>query len=598
MKIKPIQILEESLANKIAAGEVIQRPEAVVKELIENSLDSGAKKISIIIKQAGKESIQIIDNGSGIPNKEVATAFTRHATSKISKLEDLSNILTFGFRGEALASIASVSQVEMITRISDEEIASKIIIHGSRIIEQSKISGEVGTSITVNNLFYNTPARRQFFKSNTTEFKHIYDVIERAALSNPEIAFQFISDDEELLNVTKSNLNDRISNLFGDVFFDTLLPIFEETELLTVGGFVGKPEFSKKTKSTQYLFLNNRFIINRTISHAIYSGYEHLIIKGNFPFVLINLKIDPAKVDVNVHPSKLEVKFLDESMIYKFVMSVVRKGIAQHTNPQIIQQLNGQQESFDTENNVVQNFAFSSDKLIQSIIESNIPSIPLQSNKTEEVNLKNTESEKFNQQYEHVKKDQQMEEGMSIWQIHNKYILAQIKSGIMIIDQHVAHERILYEKATQNFENHLPTTQHLLFTQTLHLTPNDFALMKELAPDLIKLGFEMKEFGKNTFAIDGVPTDVKPGKESTIVQEILSEYRHNQNQIKLDSRDNLAKSFACKSAIKAGDSLTENEMRVLIDQLFATKVPYVCPHGRPVMIKISIQELDKRFFRT
>lgn len=598
MKIKPIQILEESLANKIAAGEVIQRPEAVVKELIENSLDSGAKKISIIIKQAGKESIQIIDNGSGIPNKEVATAFTRHATSKISKLEDLSNILTFGFRGEALASIASVSQVEMITRISDEEIASKIIIHGSRIIEQSKISGEVGTSITVNNLFYNTPARRQFFKSNTTEFKHIYDVIERAALSNPEIAFQFISDDEELLNVTKSNLNDRISNLFGDVFFDTLLPIFEETELLTVSGFVGKPEFSKKTKSTQYLFLNNRFIINRTISHAIYSGYEHLIIKGNFPFVLINLKIDPAKVDVNVHPSKLEVKFLDESMIYKFVMSVVRKGIAQHTNPQIIQQLNGQQESFDTENNVVQNFAFSSDKLIQSIIESNIPSIPLQSNKTEEVNLKNTESEKFNQQYEHVKKDQQMEEGMSIWQIHNKYILAQIKSGIMIIDQHVAHERILYEKATQNFENHLPTTQHLLFTQTLHLTPNDFALMKELAPDLIKLGFEMKEFGKNTFAIDGVPTDVKPGKESTIVQEILSEYRHNQNQIKLDSRDNLAKSFACKSAIKAGDSLTENEMRVLIDQLFATKVPYVCPHGRPVMIKISIQELDKRFFRT
>ncbi len=598
MKIKPIQILEESLANKIAAGEVIQRPEAVVKELIENSLDSGATKISIIIKQAGKESIQIIDNGSGIPNKEVATAFTRHATSKISKLEDLSNILTFGFRGEALASIASVSQVEMLTRTSDEDIASKIVIHGSKIIEQSKVSGESGTSITVNNLFYNTPARRQFFKSNTTEFKHIYDVIERAALSNPEIAFQFISDDEELLNVTKSNLNERISNLFGDVFFDTLLPISEETELLTVGGFVGKPEFSKKTKSTQYLFLNNRFIINRTISHAIYSGYEHLIVKGNFPFVLINLKINPAKVDVNVHPSKLEVKFLDESMIYKFVMSVVRKGIAQHANPQIIQQSNGQQESFDTENNVVQNFAFSSDKLIQSIIESNIPSIPLQSNKADEVNLKNTESEKFSQQYEHVKKNQQIEEGMSIWQIHNKYILAQIKSGIMIIDQHVAHERILYEKATQNFENHLPTTQHLLFTQTLHLTPNDFALMKELAPDLIKLGFEMKEFGKNTFAIDGVPTDVKPGKESTIVQEILSEYRHNQNQIKLDSRDNLAKSFACKSAIKAGDSLTENEMRVLIDQLFATKVPYVCPHGRPVMIKISIQELDKRFFRT
>lgn len=596
---KPIKILSESLANKIAAGEVIQRPEAVVKELLENSLDSGANKITIIIKQAGKELIQISDNGCGIPKNEAKLAFQRHSTNKINSVEDLFNILTFGFRGEALASIAAVSQLELKTKTTEDELGTCLTIEGGRLVEEKNISANNGTTVIVKNLFYNTPARRQFFKSNTTEFKHIYDVIERAALSNPEVEFIFISDDEELLNTRASTQNERITDLFGENILETLIPVFEDTELLTIKGFIGKPEFSKKTKSAQYLFLNNRFINNRAISHAVFNGYENLIIKGSFPFLMLSLTIDPSKVDVNVHPSKLEVKFADESLIYKLVLTVIRKAIAQHVNmPVETNVLIGQSENETLDNSFMQNYATNQNVNRQSIIESNIPKFAFPKNFVVEEPVQNTNSENISQQFEHSKKQDRPEEGMAIWQIHNKYILAQIKSGIMIIDQHVAHERVLYEKALQNFENHLPTTQQLLFTQTLHLNPNDFALLKELLPSLKELGFEIKEFGKNTFAVDGVPTEVKPGKESTIIQEILSEYKQNQNQVKVEAKDNIAKSFACKSAIKAGDPLTENEMRALIDQLFATKIPYVCPHGRPIMIKLSIQELDKRFFRT
>ncbi|MDA0986384.1 MAG: DNA mismatch repair endonuclease MutL [Bacteroidetes bacterium] len=595
---KVIRILPESLVLKIAAGEVIQRPDAVVKELIENSLDGGATKISIIIKQAGKEFIQVNDNGSGIPKNEVLTAFASHATSKIENLEDLTKITTFGFRGEALASIASVSQVEIKTKYSADEIGTKLIINGGEVLEESKISFSEGTSITVKNLFYNTPARREFFKSNSTEFKHIYDVVERFALSNPKVAFQFISDDEELMNFSLNTQTERIANLFGENFLETLIPFKEETEILSINGFIGKPEFSKKTKSTQYLFLNNRFIINRAINHAVFAGYENLVIKGNFPFVLLHLQINPSKVDVNVHPSKLEVKFVDESLVYKFVLTVVRKAIAQHLNPVILEQTKILYGNNFSDNSFQNSKGIDSAKIAESIIVSTIPNFQFPKNFESLNNIPIDVTQNNINQFEHEKKKDKIEEGMSIWQIHNKYILAQIKTGIMIIDQHVAHERILYEKALQNFENQLPTTQQLLFTQLLHLAPNDYQLLNELLPFLLQLGFEIKEFGKNTFAIDGVPTDVKPGKESTIIQEILTEYKQNQNQIKLNARDNIAKSFACKSAIKAGDSLTENEMRVLIDQLFATKIPYVCPHGRPVMIKISIQELDKRFFRT
>ena len=607
----PINILPEHLANKIAAGEVVQRPDSVVKELVENSIDAGSTSISIAIKEGGKSFIQISDNGSGMNDEDAAIAFGRHATSKIQSYEDLENIRTLGFRGEALASIAAVAHVELRTRRSMDDVGTLVRIEGGELKEQSKTSVQPGTTILVRNLFYNTPARRHFLKSNNTEFKHIYDVVQRVALSHPDIAIQFISDGENLLDLKQGSIEERLKNLYGERHFETLIPLHEETELLSVSGFIGKPDFARKSRVDQYLFLNKRPIVNRSINHAIFSGYEHLMEKGNFPFYLVFLELDPQKVDVNVHPSKMEVKFSDEQSIYRFVISVVRKALG--TNDLVPSLEVNATKNFDQsfaslrhaalphhfsgdpgnrEKNFFpspsshnpqetgQNAAFTLDKLF-----SDIPTIQLPESAQP-------------QQFAHGTRDNEAQEGKAIWQLHNKYILSQIRTGLMIVDQHVAHERVLYEKALASFKNAVPVSQQLLFPHTAQLSAGDFALAKELIPHLQAIGFELKLFGKNTIVLEGVPTEVKAGTEGSILQDILDEFKNNQHRVKLDARDNVAKSLSCKAAIKAGDKLSETEMRVLIDQLFGTEMPYVCPHGRPVIVKISIGELDRRFMRT
>ena len=606
-----ITILPEQLANKIAAGEVVQRPESVVKELVENSIDAGATVISIAIKEGGKSFIQISDNGSGMNDEDAAIAFDRHATSKIKSYEDLENIRTLGFRGEALASIAAVAHIELKTRRLTDDVGTMVRIEGGDLKEQSKASAQPGTIISVRNLFYNTPARRHFLKSNNTEFKHIYDVVQRVALSRPDIAIHFTSDGEDLLDLKSGSIDERLKNLYGERHFETLIPFDEQTELLSISGFIGKPDFARKSRVDQYLFLNKRPIVNRSINHAIFSGYEHLMEKGNFPFYLVFLELDPHKVDVNVHPSKMEVKFADEQSIYRFVISVVRKALgANDLVPSL--EVNGAR-SFDrsfaslrhaalpqhftgdfgsSEKNIFStpssNFSQASaqrDSLNLDKLFSDIPTIPLPETARP-------------QQFAHGTRENEALEGKGIWQLHNKYILSQIRTGLMIIDQHVAHERVLYERALASFENAVPVSQQLLFPHTVQLSSGDFALAKELIPHLQAIGFELKLFGKNTIVLEGVPTDVKAGMEGSILQDILDEFKNNQHRVKLDSRDNVAKSFSCKAAIKAGDKLSEIEMRVLIDQLFATSMPYVCPHGRPVVVKISIGELDRRFMRT
>ena len=606
-----ITILPEQLANKIAAGEVVQRPESVVKELVENSIDAGATLISIAIKEGGKSFIQVSDNGSGMNDEDAAIAFGRHATSKIKSYEDLENIRTLGFRGEALASIAAVAHVELKTRRLTDDVGTLVRIEGGDLKEQSKASAQPGTIISVRNLFYNTPARRHFLKSNNTEFKHIYDVIQRVALSRPDIAIHFTSDGEDLLDLKSGSIEERLKNLYGERHFETLIPFDEQTELLSISGFIGKPDFARKSRVDQYLFLNKRPIVNRSINHAIFSGYEHLMEKGNFPFYLVFLELDPHKVDVNVHPSKMEVKFADEQSIYRFVISVVRKSLGSNDLVPSLD-MNGA-KSFDrsfaslrhaalpqhftgdfgsSEKNIFStpssNFSQASaqrDSLNLDKLFSDIPTIPLPETARP-------------QQFAHGTRENEAQEGKGIWQLHNKYILSQIRTGLMIIDQHVAHERVLYERALASFENAVPVSQQLLFPHTVQLSPGDFALAKELIPHLQAIGFELKLFGKNTVVLEGVPTDVKAGMEGSILQDILDEFKNNQHRVKLDSRDNVAKSFSCKAAIKAGDKLSEIEMRVLIDQLFATSMPYVCPHGRPVVVKISIGELDRRFMRT
>ncbi len=618
MSTSIINILPDHLANKIAAGEVVQRPESVVKELLENSIDAGATSISITVKNAGKLLIQLIDNGKGMSEEDAVKSFYRHATSKIASYEDLENIRTLGFRGEALASIAAVAQVELKTRREEDSVGTVLRIEGSEIKEQSKTAHQVGTSISVKNLFYNTPARRQFLKSNNTEFKHIYDTIQRLALSKPEIALEFVSDDDTILALPSQKLEERLKSLFGDRHFATLLPVNEETELLSLSGFIGKPDFARKSKVDQYIFLNGRYILNRSINHAVFSGYEHLVEKGNFPFFLLFIQLDPHQVDVNVHPSKMEVKFADEQSIYRIVISVVRKTLGQNDIIPNVEFQRPGSDQFSSLKHIAQprwygdtptsiptpsGFSFGYPDQKRSVPFEN-DEIPFDLNsKLDQIFARapNTDPaipEDTATQFQHGTRDSEAQEGKAIWQLHNKYILTQIRSGLMIIDQHVAHERILYERALTRMNNAVPSSQQLLFPQTIQLPSGDYTLTKDLLPFLNTIGFETKLFGKNTIVLEGVPPEVKAGTEANILQDILDEFKNNQLRVKLEARDNIAKSFSCKAAIKAGEKLDETEMRALIDQLFATSMPYVCPHGRPVLIKLSLAELDRRFFRT
>ena len=618
-----IHILEADIANKIAAGEVVQRPAAAIKEMIENSLDAGSKKITVIVGDAGKTVMQVVDDGEGMTPEDALLSFQRHATSKIAAAEDLESIVTLGFRGEALASIAAVSQVELRTRQASEDVGTLIRIEGSELKEQAPVAAEPGTSITVKNLFYNTPGRRNFLKTRTTELKNISDVVTRLAIAYPEIGWLYVSDDEQLLDLKPKSIEGRLADLFGERQSRSLVKLHEISEYLSLDGFIGKPDFARKSRTEQFLFINRRYVVNRALNHAVFQAYEHLMVKGAFPFYVLNLTIDPRKVDVNVHPSKLEVKFENESAIYRFVLTSVRKTLGEHDLVPSVTFGDGQVASGpDSHLRFLQ-----TERMQTNLGDLN----PLQPSAAPDIDLgrvfRNVERrigddvlqrdgeatfptdlgkpapaapERILQHKPFGTGAEQLsiQDGKPIWQVQNKYILSQIRTGLLIVDQHVAHERILYEKALANFENSLPTTQQLLFPQTVQLSASDYSLAKELMPHIVKIGFDLKPFGKNTVVIEGIPADVRAGSEARILQDVLDEYRNNEHAQHIDARDNIAKSFACKAAIKAGDKLNTTEMLILIDQLFATQMPYVCPHGRPIVVKISVDELDRRFGRT
>jgi DNA mismatch repair protein MutL len=617
-----IHILSADIANKIAAGEVVQRPASAVKELLENALDAGATSLAVIVKDAGSTSIQVIDNGNGMSPADALLAFQRHATSKISTAQDLEAIRTLGFRGEALASIAAVSQVEMKTRQSENDLGSLIRIEGNELKEQSPTAAECGTAVTVRNLFYNTPGRRNFLKTRNTELKNISDVVTRMAVIYPEVAFLYVSDEEQLLDLKPKDAGGRLADLFGDKQFRSLLPLKETTDFLTIEGFIGRPDFARKSRAEQFLYINRRSIMNRSLNHAVFQAYEHLMVKGAFPFYVLNLTLDPAKVDVNVHPSKLEVKFENESAMYRFVLHAVRKTLGEHDLVPSVS-LGSAESSLGPEGRLHFLSGIGAQTHLGDIPQVQSPGADIDLGRVfrkVERRIGNDVVQKDGEATFPTDTDHQppvppervvqhlpigsagdqlaIQDGKPIWQVQNKYILSQIRTGLLIVDQHVAHERILYEKAVANFENSLPTTQQLLFPQTIQLTASDYTLAKDLIPHLEKLGFDLKLFGKNTVVIEGIPADVRVGSETQILQDVLDEFRNNEHTETMDARDNLAKSFACKAAIKAGDRLNTTEMLVLIDQLFATQMPYVCPHGRPIVVKISVDELDRRFGRT
>lgn len=607
-----IKILPQALSNKIAAGEVVNRPESVVKELIENSIDAGATDISLIIKEAGKSLIQIIDNGAGMSEDDAIMSFQRHSTSKISSYEDLEAINTLGFRGEALASICSISQIEMKTKTANDEIGCLIRIEGNEVTEVTKETTPIGTSIAVKNLFYNTPGRRNFLKSNQTEFKHIYDTFIRLAISHPKISFTFWNNDDRIFDLPKAELIDRLSDIFTGQFTESLIPVQHGNQLIKIYGYISKPNFTKKTKQDQFFYLNNRFFTNKNLNFAVYKGYDDLIEKGNYPSFFLFIDIDPKKVDVNVHPSKMEVKFEEEGAVFGFIVNAMREalkkadltfdiGFGSYTDTP------GQEETFfhksgGGESNIssIGNYKPAQKQAANTDFTNNkgatIHSIFEAGKQAEEPEEDVLSSEKQANVFEHSPKSET--ERFNIWQFQKKYIMCQTETGVLIIDQHAAHERILYERALLWLESQSSFSQQLLIPIKIKLTKIDYKIAEGLRNELGNLGFNFNMLPEDTIELHGLPSDVKVGDENKIFQELIDQFKEYELKLNLEKRDNLAKSFACRSAIKANDSLTNKEMLSLIDNLFASKMPYVCPHGRPTMIRITTDELDKRFSRT
>jgi DNA mismatch repair protein MutL len=612
-----IKILPEYIASKIAAGEVVQRPESVVKELMENAIDAGAMSIDVSIKRAGKNFIQVCDDGTGMSEEDLILSVQKYATSKIESFEDLETIKTLGFRGEALSSISAVSLLEMRSETHDDEVGTILKNDESGNIKVDKGSFPKGTCVTVKNLFFNVPARRKFLKTDTTEFKHIVDTFNRIALSHSELSLKLLNGVDTVFDYPAETLKERVSHIFGENITDALIPVEEKTELISVCGYIGKPSLLRKSKGEQYLFLNSRFIINKNINHAVFSAYENILEKGDYPFFLLFLEIDPERIDVNIHPSKLEAKFDDEKDIYNFILSVVRKSLGSHDLvPSMVfneSDLLEEKLSFNkfqpsregdfSDRPKKEQYRSETKRYSEEEIDLLFGSI------TDDVLLKGgsaAPSKLFpgdkQKEIHHVKAEpgtmEKMDESPFIIQLHNKYILSQIKSGLMIIDQHVAHERILYEKALNRLETDIPFSQQLLFHKKVKMDSARIALVKELEPYLSRLGFQLKFLAKDIVKIEGVPDDVKKGTEEQVLFDLLEEYSSNEREKKLEQKDNVAKSYSCRAAIKAGDRLDERAMRLLIDQLFATSMPYVCPHGRPIVIKISLNEFDRRFGRT
>lgn len=592
-----IRIMPESLANKIAAGEVVQRPASVVKELVENALDAGARHITVILKDAGKTLVQVIDDGCGMSPADARLCFQRHATSKIRAIEDLERIRTLGFRGEALASIAAVAHVELKTKRAQDAAGYRVRIEGGHLIATEPCATANGTAVAVRNLFYNVPARRNFLKTPATEFKHIIETFQVLALSHPEVGFTLIHDDVEIYRMGPESdsspverLRRRIGTLFGPEYALQTLPVEETTSYLSVRGFLGRPELYRKSRGEQFFFVNRRYVHHRYLEHAVTSSYEHLIPEGAHPFFVLFLQLDPRHVDVNVHPTKAEVKFDDERGIYGVLRAIVRRTLGM---ADLVPQLESASTVMMPSEIVPAARAPRIDRL--STLSAGEVSRWLYGGEPVETEPPMQQTVLPSSVRPETEEEAPAHDTL-IWQVHDRYILTQIRSGLLLIDQYAAHERILYERALCNLENGLGLSQQLLFPQTLEFSPADFALVKELLPELRALGFDLELFSGRTVVMRGVPDDIRPGDERTMLEDLLAQYKANL-PLRLPSRENLARSIARRKAVRPGTRLTEKQMRMLIDQLFLCETPYVSPTGQPTMIRLTLEELDRRFGR-
>ena len=612
-----IQLLPDAVANQIAAGEVVQRPASAVKELVENAIDAGADKIQLILKDAGKSLIQVIDNGGGMSLTDARMSFERHATSKIRKADDLFAIRTMGFRGEALASIAAIAQVELKTRRHEDELGTRIFIEGSEVLKQEACSADTGTSICVKNLFYNTPARRNFLKSNPVEMRHILDEFQRIALANPKVFFSLYHDGQEVYHLPAAILKQRIIHLFGNNYNQRLVPVEEDTTIIKLHGFVGKPEFARKTRGEQFFFVNNRFIRDAYLNHAVLSAFEELLPDETYPLYVLFIDIDPSKIDINVHPTKTEIKYQDEKAIYAIIRSAVKRSLGRYNiTPSL---------DFDQENSiehlvttkpfeeiVAPTISFNPDFNpfnSESKIEREIPFLrntgeyrksPIPANWDTLYEISKKETTLQQQVYEEktiVADEQEVSRPAErqLFQVHSRFILSPIKSGFMLINQQAAHERILYERFLQQLQNHSGVSQQSLFPQSVTLNSSDFELLKELLPDIRALGFDIREFGKNTVVVEGIPADLSNVDENKLLETLLEGYKNNQSILKLDKRDSLARSLARNAATKSGTKMSLEEMNLLVDQLFACQMPNLALNGKLVITTFTLNELLERF---
>jgi DNA mismatch repair protein MutL len=584
-----IKQLSEDLKNKISAGEVVERPASVVKELVENSIDSGADEIKVIVEKGGKQLIQVTDNGSGINSDELPIAFERFSTSKINTFEDLFKINSLGFRGEALASIASVSEVKIISKVEDSD-GFEMLIKNAIIGSIEPAAALKGTSITIQNLFYNTPARRKFLKSPRVEFRKIVEMIRRYALSNASLSFSLISDQRDIINLKSESLEDRIVHVMDPAYRDQLLQLNYIKGDYSIAGYIGNLNLVRTRPGEQYIFLNGRFIKNRLLNSAVYNAYKSILNRGEYPFFALNIVLPHNEVDINVHPMKIEVRFKDEWRIYHVIKSAVEEAIRPilDTIPDFEKptletkfdfpttfipkegEINPSQETFDL------NSLSNSDIKFNPAIDR-AKSYAFQLASRPEPNSGKVDLE-------------------NIWQVHSKYIVSPITSGLVIIDQHVAHERVLFEEAMAAFDNNPMAAQTLLFPEIMDFSPDEFISLLDVLPYLEKMGFRIKEFGNNTIMIEAIPSEMSWGNEKNIIKEILDNFLVSQKEHS-SFQEALAASFSCKAAVKAGDVLNTQEMKELVNRLFGTKHPYYCPHGRPIIIQLSMDELDRRFER-
>jgi DNA mismatch repair protein MutL len=612
-----IQLLPDSVANQIAAGEVVQRPASAVKELVENALDAGADKIQLILKEAGKSLIQVIDNGCGMSLTDARMCFERHATSKIRKADDLFAIRTMGFRGEAMASIAAIAHVELKTRRHEDELGTCILIEGSEVLSQEACSANTGTSISVKNLFYNTPARRNFLKSNPVEMRHIIDEFQRVALAHPQVFFTLHHDGQEVYHLPAVTLKQRIVHLFGRDYNERLVPVEEDTSVIKLHGFVGKPEYAKRTRGEQFFFVNNRFIKDAYLNHAVMMAFKELLPEDAFPLYVLFIEIDPAKIDINVHPTKTEIKYQDEQTIYAIIRSAVKRSLGRYNitpsldfdqensighlvTPKPIEEIvaptisfNPDFNPFDTEKKPDREIPFlrNSGDYRSSPVSQNWDTLYAISKKETTFQQQIHEEKSISVDDQDISKPSERQ----LFQVHNRFILSQIKSGFMVINQQAAHERILYERFLQQLQNHSGVSQQSLFPQSVTLNGSDFELLKELLADIRALGFDIREFGKNTVVVEGIPAELNNVGEHELLEQLLEGYKNNQAILKLDKRDSLARSLARNAATKAGTKMSLEEMNLLIDQLFACQMPNVALNGKLVITTFTLNELLERF---